>query len=122
MESHSGNSDSGQFCHSPQHLPFSVHVSNSGATSAGGRCSVSGQAGGGINVHVSAIPLDQQSHPETMCHSEGRRDPNSPLVVITVVSTCGPLSVQKVVPSARMEALSCSIIKQQDFEKRSLQA
>ena len=39
---------------------------------------------------------------------------------------CGPLSVppqqgRKVVTSARMEALSCSIIiNQQDFEKRSL--
>ena len=33
---------------------------------------------------------------------------------------CGPHSVWKVVPSVRMEALSCSIIKQQDFEKRSL--
>ena len=82
------NSDSGHFCHSPQHPPFSVQVSDSGATSTGGRCSVSGLAGV-VNVHVFAIPLAQQSHSETMCHSEGRRDPNSPLVVITaVVSTC----------------------------------
>ena len=71
----------------------------------------------------------QQSHSETMCHSGGRSDPNSPLVAITTLvftpasTLCGPscvLSIPlrsvvttwteidlgwKVVPFARMEAL-----------------
>ena len=77
-----GHSNSGHVHHSPQFPPSSVHVSNSGATSTGGRCSVSGLAGE-VNVHVSAVSLAQQSHSESMCHPGGRSDPDSPLVAIT---------------------------------------
>ena len=114
---------SGHVCHSPQYPPSAVHVSDSRDTSTGGGCSVSGLAGE-VNVHVSAVPLAQQSHSENMCHSGGGSDPNSPMVTITnLVSTpastlCGSSSVlsipatgtevhlgRKVVPSARMDAV-----------------
>ena len=121
-----GNSDSGHVCHSPQYPPSSVHVSDSGALALAVDAlavdAVSGLAGE-VNVHVSAVPLAQQSYSEIMCHSGG--DPNSPLVAITtMVSThtstlCEPPSVlsipprsvvttgtsQTESPSARMEAL-----------------
>ena len=110
-------------------LPLSlVHISNSGATSPSGGCSVSGLAGE-VNVHVSSIPSAQQSHSEAPVHPGGRGSSHSPLVAKTVVvstptsSLCGtPLGLsqpsgssvpagsevclrRKVVPSARMEAL-----------------
>ena len=47
---------SGHVCHSPQYPPTSVHVSDSKTSSTGGGCSVSGLAGG-VDVHVSAVPL-----------------------------------------------------------------
>ena len=50
-------------CNSVELPPPSVHVSNSGATSPSGGCSVSGLAGE-VNVHVSSIPSAQQSHSE----------------------------------------------------------
>ena len=82
-----GNSNGGHVCHSPQCLPTSVHVSNSGASSTGGGCSVSGLAGE-ISVHVYAISSAQQSHSETKCHPGSRSDTDSSLVAITaVVST-----------------------------------
>ena len=108
--------------------PSSVHVSNRGAKSPSGGCSVSGLAGE-VNVHVSPIHPAQQSHSEALIHSVGRGSPRSHLVADSnVVSTsttslCGtpPSSSlpsrssvpkgsevrlgQKVVPSARMEAL-----------------
>ena len=68
-----GHSDSGHVHHSPQFRPSSVHVSNSGATSTGGRCSVSGLAGE-VNVHVSAVSLAQQSHSEKQEAHAGSRD------------------------------------------------
>ena len=49
--------------------PSLVHVSNSGATSPSGGCSVSGLAGE-VNVHVSSIPSAQQSHSEAPVHAE----------------------------------------------------
>ena len=51
--------------------PSLVHVSNSGATSPSGGCSVSGLAGE-VNVHVSSIPSGQQSHSEAPVHPGGR--------------------------------------------------
>ena len=108
--------------------PSLVHVSNSGATSPSGGCSVSGLAGE-VNVHVSSIPSAQQSHSEAPVHPGGRSNSHSPLVAETVVvsaptsSLCGSPPVlslpsrssvpagsevclgRKVVPSARMEAL-----------------
>ena len=108
--------------------PSLVHVSNSGATSPSGGCSVSGLAGE-VNVHVSSIPSAQQIHSEAPVHPGGRSNSYSPLVAKTVVvstptsSLCGsppvlslPLRSSvpagsevclrwKVVPSARMEAL-----------------
>ena len=86
----------------------------------------------------------QQSHSETMCHSGGRSDPNSPLVAITTLvftpasTLCGPscvLSIPlrsvvttwteidlgwKVVPFARMEALMQHYKSAGFFQKRSL--
>ena len=109
---------------SNSHLP----VSNSGATSANGGCSVSGLAGE-VNVLVSSIPSAQKSHSEAPVHPGGRGNSHSPLVAETVVvstptsSLCEtPLGLsltwrssvpagsevclgRKVVPSARMEAL-----------------
>ena len=109
---------------SNSHLP----VSNSGATSASGGCSVSGLAGE-VNVLVSSSPSAQKSHSEAPVHPVGRGNSHSPLVAETVVvstptsSLCGtPLGLslpwrssvpagsevclgRKVVPSARMEAL-----------------
>ena len=108
--------------------PSSVHVSNSGATSLSGGCSVSRLAGEG-NVHVPSIPPAQQSHSEAQVHSGGRGNSHSPLVAESVVvstpttSLCGTptrLSLssrssvptgpevylgRKVIPSACMEAL-----------------
>ena len=111
---------------SNSHLPR--FMSNSGAKSPSGGCSVSGLAEE-VNVHVSPIPPAHQSHSETSIHSGGRGSPHSPLVADSIVvstptmSLCGTppsSSVQsrssvptglevrlgrKVVPSARMEAL-----------------
>ena len=64
--------------------PSSVHVSNSGAKSPSGGCSVSGLAGE-VNVHVSPIPPAQQSHAEASVHSGGGGNPRSPLVAVSVV-------------------------------------
>ena len=49
-----GDTRSRHVCNSVELPPFSVHVSNSGATSPTGGCSVSGLAGD-VNVHVSSI-------------------------------------------------------------------
>ena len=108
--------------------PSLVHVSNSGATSPSGGCSVSGLAGK-VNVHVSSIQAAQQSHSEAPVHPGGRSNSHSPLVAETVMvstptsSLCGSppvLSIasrssvpagsevcleRKVISSARMEAL-----------------
>ena len=108
--------------------PSLVHVSNSGATSPSGGCSVSGLAGE-VNVHVSSIPSGQQSHSEAPVHPGSRSNSHSPLVAETVVVSaptsplCGPPPVLsllsrssvpagsdlclgwKDVPSACMEAL-----------------
>ena len=115
-------------CNTVKLPPSSVHVSNSGAKSPSGGCSVSGLAGE-VNVHVSPIPPAQQSHSEALIHSGGRGSSRSPLVADSVMvstpttSLCGtpPSSSppsgssvpagselclgRKVVPSARMEAL-----------------
>ena len=116
--------------HPNQPIPteWSLHVSNSGARSPSGGCSVSGLAGE-VNVHVSPIPPAQQSHAETSVHSGGGGNSRSPLVAVSAVvststtSLCGTPSSssllsgssvpagsevhlrRKVVPSARMEAL-----------------
>ena len=118
-----------------------VHVSDSGASSTGDRCSVTRLAGV-IDVHVSTVPVAQQSHSENMCYPGQQDNCNSPLVAISTVdptptpTVCGPpllLSIPprptitagvhlgwKLRPSARMEALMQSTTKQQDFQKRSL--
>ena len=79
-----GNSSSGHICHSPQHASSPVHVSSSGASSTG---LVTGLAGE-VNVHVSTISPDQQSHSDAQDHPDGRGDTHRPLVAVTtVVST-----------------------------------
>ena len=76
------------------HLPLAVYVSASGALSTGDRCSVTGRAGA-VDVHVSTIPLAQQSHLETKDHPGRPDNLNSPLVAITAMfptstsSVCG---------------------------------
>ena len=99
-----GISRSRHVCNSPLYPPSSVHVSDSGATSTGGGCSVSGLAGK-INVHVSAVPSAQnRSHSDTMCHPGSRSNTDSSLVANTaVVSTptltlCGSPSVLSIPP------------------------
>ena len=123
-----GHTRSRHVCNTVELPPSSVHVSNSGAKSPSGGCSVSGLAGE-VNVHVSPIPPAQQSHAETSVHSGDRGNSRSPLVAVSVVvststtSLCGTPSSSplpsgssvpagsevhlrwKVVPSARMEAL-----------------
>ena len=123
-----GDSGNRHVCNTVELPPSLVHVSSSGAKSPSGGCSVSGLAGE-VNVHVSPIPPAQQSHAETAVHSGGGGDSCSPLVAVSVVvststtSLCGTPSSsplpsgssvpagsevhlrQKVVPSARMEAL-----------------
>ena len=74
--------------------PSSVHVSNSGATSPSGGCSVSGLAGE-VNVHVSSISPAQQSHSEAPIHPGSRGSSHSTLVAESVMvststsSLCG---------------------------------
>ena len=74
-----------------------------------------------VTVHVFAVPLAQQSHTETMCHSERRHDGHHCLGYYMCVDhslNCRDLLSQqgcRVVTSASMDALSCSIITQQDF-------
>ena len=123
-----GDTRSRHVCDCVELPPSLVHVSNSGATSPSGGCSVSGLAGE-VNVHVSSIPSAQQSHLEALVHPGGRSNSHSPLVAETVVvstltsSLCGSPPVlslpsrssvpagsevclgRKVIPSARMEAL-----------------
>ena len=123
-----GNPSSGHVCNFFKLPPSSVHVSDSGATSTVGGCSVSGLAGE-VVVHVSSVSPAQQGYSETMVDTGGRSDSDSPLVAKTVMvstptsSLCGPSTVLslpprssvstvseirlgwKVVPSARMEAL-----------------
>ena len=67
---HPGNSNNGHVCHSPQHASSPVYVSNSGASSTGDRCSVIRLAEE-VDVHVSTVPLAQQSHSETKDHPGG---------------------------------------------------
>ena len=117
---------SGHVGHSPQHPPSPVYVSDFRAAITGDRCSVSGLAGA-VDVHVSTVPLAQQSHSETTCHPGGQSNSNRPLVAITAVvptpalTVCGQPSLlpipprstvttgihlrHTVVPSALMEAL-----------------
>ena len=123
-----GDTRSRHVCNSVELPPSSVHVSNSGAKSPSGGCSVSGLAGE-VNIHVSSIPPAQQSHSESQVHPDGRGDPHSPLVAESAgasyptTSLCGTPSSfsllsgssvpagsevylgRKVVPSARMKAL-----------------
>ena len=74
-----GDSRSRHVCDCVKLPPSLVHVSNSGATSPSGGCSVSGLAGE-VNVHVSSIPSAQQSHSEAPVHPGGRSNSHSPLV------------------------------------------
>ena len=123
-----GDTRSRQVCNTVELPPSLVHFSNSGAKSPSGGCSVSGLAGE-VNVHVSPIPLAQQSHAEASVHSGGGGNSRIPLVAVSAVfstsatSLCGTPSSsplpwrssvpagsevhlrRKVVPSARMEAL-----------------
>ena len=62
-----GDTRSRHVCNSVELTPSLVHVSNSGATSPSGGCSVSGLAGE-VNVHVSSIQSAQQSHSEAPVH------------------------------------------------------
>ena len=89
-----GDTRSRHVCNSVELPPSSVHVSNSGATSPCGGCSVSGLAGE-ISVHVSFIPSTQQRHSEAPTHPGGRGSSHSPLVAESVLvstptsSLCG---------------------------------
>ena len=107
-----GDTRSRHVCNSVELPPSSVHVSNSGAKSLRGGCSVSG-LGGEVNVHVPSISSNQQSHSEAQVHTGGGGDSSLCRTppVLTPPSrssvTTGPEVClrQKVVPSARMEAL-----------------
>ena len=129
-------------CNSVELAPSLVHVSNSGATSPSGGCSVSGLAGE-VNVHVSSIQSAQQSHSEAPVHPGGRSNSHSPLVAETVVVStptssfgdhplCFPYHLDLLSQQDQKYAsngksyhlhawrLSCDTIKQQAFQTRSL--
>ena len=124
-----GDTKSRLVCDSVKLPPSLVHVSNSGATSPSGGCSVSGLAGE-VNVHVSSIPSAQKCHSEAPVHPDGRSDSHSPLVAETVVvsiptctsSLCGSPPVLSLPSRSSVPAwrLSCDTIKQQAFHTRSL--
>ena len=136
-----GDSSSGHVCTCFKLPPFSVHISDSGATSTRGGCSVSGLAGK-VDVHVSTISPAQQSHSETTGHTGGRGNSDSPLVAETVVvstptsSLCGPSAVLSIPPRSSVSTgseiclgklyrlpasrLLCDTTKQQAFQTRSL--
>ena len=123
-----GDTRSRHVCDTVELPPSSVHVSNSGAKSPSGGCSVSRLAGE-VNVHVSTLSPAQQGRAEVTVHSSGRGDPRSPLVAVSTVvptpttSLCGTPVIspipsrssvsagpevhlrRKVIPSVRMEAL-----------------
>ena len=94
------------------HLP--QFVSDSGAASTGDRCSTSGLAGA-VDVHVSTVPIAQQSNSETTWHPGGQGNSNSPLVAITPTPTVclppSPLSTTEIVPSACMHGGSHAALK-----------
>ena len=106
-----GESRGGHVRVSPQHPPTSIHVSSSGATKTGGRCSVARLAGE-INVHVSADPSAQQDHSEVTGHRSSRSDTDCSLVAITTVvstptsSLCGPPTVSSIPPRSPVSAES----------------
>ena len=137
-----GDTRSRHACNSVELPPSSVHVSNSGATSPRGGCSVSGLAGE-VNVNVSSIQSAQQSNSEAPVHPGGRSNSRSGLVAETVVvstpTLCGyppvlSLPSRSCVPAGsevhdvwdgksyhrHTWRLSCDTIKQQAFQTRSL--
>ena len=79
-------------CNTVELPPSSVHVSNSGAKSPKGGCSVSGLAGE-VNVHVSPISPAQQSHAEALVDSGGGGNSRSPLVAVSVVVSTSTTSL-----------------------------
>ena len=137
-----GDTRSRHVCNSVELPPSSVQVSNSGANSPSGGCSVSRLAGE-VNVHVSPILSAQQSHSEAPVHPDGRGNSHSPLVAESVVvstptlSLCGTPSSLSLPSTSSVPAgsevclgqksyhlhawmLSCDTIKQQVFQTRSL--
>ena len=136
----------GHVCHSPQYPPTLVQDSDSdsGASSSGGGCSVSGLVGE-INVHVCAIFSAQQSHSEITCHPRSSlsntdcslywwpSQPWFPDLLRLCVDHPMNLSIlprlsqqdQKFISDGKSYhlhawRLSCNITKQQDFQTRSL--
>ena len=55
------------FATCPQHAPSPVYIPNSGASSTGDRCSVTGLAGK-VDINVSTVSTAQQSHSEAQDH------------------------------------------------------
>ena len=131
-----GDTRSRHVCNTVDLQPSSGHVSNSGAKSPSGGCSVSGLAGE-VNVHSPC----SASHAETVVHSGGGGDSCSPLAALVAVhiyyvsvwNTSGsPLpsgsSVQqdqKYISDRKsyhlhVWRLSCDTTKQQAFQTRSL--
>ena len=98
-----GDPSSGHVCNCFKLPPSSVHVPDSGATSPGGGCSVSGMAGE-VNVHVPSISPAQQGYSETTVDTGGRSNSDSPLVAKTVMvstptsSLCGSSTVLSLPP------------------------
>ena len=112
-------------CHSPHSTSSPVYVSDSRASNTADRCSVTRLAGA-VDVHVSTVPLNQQSHSETTIYPGWRDYSSSPLVAVTTVVptptssesrspshhsipprrtvTTGVCLGRQVVPSAWMEA------------------
>ena len=126
-------------------LTSPVYVSDSGASSIGGKYSVSGLAGS-VDVHVFTLPAAQQSHSETTYHPEQRDNSNSPLwpsqpwfphllrlCVWTILASFHTAEIHRPTVTTRIHLdgksyhlhawrLSCSTrpTKQQDFPRRSL--
>ena len=88
-------------CNSVELPPSSVHVSNSGAKSPSGGCSVSRLAGE-VNVHVSPLSPAQQSHSETSIRSGSRGSSHSPLVAESIVVSTPTTSLCGTPPSSSL--------------------
>ena len=127
-----GDTRSRHVCNSVELPPSLVHVSNSGATSPSGGCSVSGLAGE-VNVHVSSIQSAQQSHSEAPVHPGSRSYSRSPLLAETVmvfhtyfvfvwITPTIEIFCPSRIRSMSLHAwrLSCDTIKQQAYQTRSL--
>ena len=105
-----GHTRSRHVCNTVELSPSTVHVSNSGAKSPSGGCSVSRLAGE-VNVHVPPFSPAQQSHSETSLHSGGKSSSHSllvaePIVVSTPTTSLCAFSTIEIFCPSRIRSMS----------------